>query len=299
MEKTDKNKKMTKLETVLIVLIAIATLGSFLLVMDQNQQDHGVIDGVVYVPESGVVSRIKSIYDSLVSLSYGSESAGSWGDWGSMWNRIYSAGVWVPSLADAQDSDVVSGKQFYSGSDRTLRTGSLQTLDWEKQSLLQRDNRDLTDYGETSSWDKTNNSPEVWYDEVTGLYWSASQGSMANEFDRSTCDFYTTVPRGDYNGGDTSCGNAINHCATLSLATHTGDSAKTDWYLPSQIELMQAYINGIYKKTSTGWVTTNGFWSSTESQTTTTSAWYSSLIFDFTYSQTKTTSCAVRCVLRD
>jgi len=292
MQKTNKNKKMTKLETVLIVLIAIATLGSFLVGRAVAEQHEGT-------PKADSTSIIKQLSDDLTALGYGSTEPGSWGNAGEMWNRIYSAGVWVPSLADAQDSDVVSGKQFYSGSDRTLRTGSFQTIDWEKQSLLQRDNRDSTDYGETSSWDKTNNSPEVWYDEVTGLYWSASQGSMANDFVRSTCDFYTTVPRGDYNGGDASCDAAINHCATLSLATHTDGSAKTDWYLPSQIELMQAYINGIYKKTSTDWVTTSQFWSSTEHQNHTTHAWSTNLVNGLTTSSTKTTSYAVRCVLRD
>ena len=47
-------------------------------------------------PESGSTSRIKATYDSLVTLTHGSESSGSWGDWGSMWNRIRSAGEWVP-----------------------------------------------------------------------------------------------------------------------------------------------------------------------------------------------------------
>ena len=73
-------------------------------------------------PESGATSRIKTIYDSLVSLSHGSESAGAWGNWGVMWNRIRSAGEWVPS-GDASESDVTTGKTFVSNN-RALKTGT-------------------------------------------------------------------------------------------------------------------------------------------------------------------------------
>ena len=73
-------------------------------------------------PDSASTSRIKTIYDSLVSLSHGSESAGAWGNWGVMWNRIRSAGEWVPS-GDATEADVVTGKTFYKDS-RTIKTGT-------------------------------------------------------------------------------------------------------------------------------------------------------------------------------
>ena len=74
-------------------------------------------------PESGATSRIKTIYDSLVSLSHGSDSAGGWGNWGVMWNRIRSAAEWVPT-GDATEGDVASGKIFYKDS-RTQKTGTL------------------------------------------------------------------------------------------------------------------------------------------------------------------------------
>ena len=32
-------------------------------------------------PESGSTSRIKTIYDSLITLGHGSTAAGAWGDW--------------------------------------------------------------------------------------------------------------------------------------------------------------------------------------------------------------------------
>ena len=72
-------------------------------------------------PESSNTSRFKTLYNSLLSSTSGSESSGSWGDWGTMWNRIYSASIWTPS-GDATPSDVASGKTFYNTS-RILQTG--------------------------------------------------------------------------------------------------------------------------------------------------------------------------------
>ena len=74
-------------------------------------------------PESGTTSRIKTIYDSLSSLSHGSDSAGVWGDWGVMWNRIRSAAEWVPS-DNATSSDIKLGKTCYSGNNRTQIVGT-------------------------------------------------------------------------------------------------------------------------------------------------------------------------------
>ena len=60
-------------------------------------------------PESGGVSRIKAIYDSLVSLGHGSDSSGSWGDWGAYWNRIRGAGEWTPD-SGLEPEEVSSGE---------------------------------------------------------------------------------------------------------------------------------------------------------------------------------------------
>jgi len=64
-------------------------------------------------PESGVTSRLKTISDALIALGHGSTSAGAWGDWGAMWNRIYSAAAWVPS-GDLNVANCPTGKTFYS-----------------------------------------------------------------------------------------------------------------------------------------------------------------------------------------
>lgn len=244
-------KKLNSLEIILLLIIAVLSLGIFVVGDTLAEQSSDT-------PESGEDSILKETYDNLKGLGYGSEN----GSYGGMWNRIISAANWVPE-AGISEEDVKSGVEFYEGS-RTLKTGSMKVIDWEKQSLLQSDYLEPVDYGETSSWIKTNTSPEVWYDEVTGLYWSPSQGSKTHVCVREMCSFFTTVPRGDYDGNNPNCGNAINTCATLSLDANGDGIADTNWYLPSQLELLQAYINGIYKKTSTSWVTTYRFWSSTE-----------------------------------
>ena len=74
-------------------------------------------------PTNASTSRIKTIYDALVSSSFGSDSAGAWGNWGTMWNRIYSSATWTPS-GDTTSSDLKVGKTCYSGNNRTQITGT-------------------------------------------------------------------------------------------------------------------------------------------------------------------------------
>ena len=74
-------------------------------------------------PESGVTSYIKQIYDSLVSLGHGSDSAGAWGDWGEFWNRIRSAGEWEPD-GTAEADDVKAGETYFLRQDARLGISS-------------------------------------------------------------------------------------------------------------------------------------------------------------------------------
>ncbi|GAI90279.1 unnamed protein product, partial [marine sediment metagenome] len=75
-------------------------------------------------PDSGATSRIKATYDSINTLLHGSESAGGWGDWGTWWNRIRSAGEWVPD-GTAAVGEVPSGLTFYAGDSRSQKAGTL------------------------------------------------------------------------------------------------------------------------------------------------------------------------------
>jgi hypothetical protein len=293
-------------------------------------------------PESGSTSRLRTISDALGVLGFGSEGVGSWGDWGAMWNRIYSAAIWNAGAGDAVAGNVLDGKKFYAGANRDLltgtltytgdaavtdvvagktfysnnvtkQTGTLALLDYSLQQYSSRDDYagpngggGAEDYqGEEATW--TSPVENVWKDGRTGLYWSSSQGNKLNQFTISDCDFFTTTPRSNYSGSDTGVGSAqcgpaedaINYCATLNFGGYS------DWYLPSQKELMQAYIDGMFNKAGTtqanaaAFTTTSDFWSSTEESSDATRAWYEGLRRGTTYSTTKSTGYAVRCVRRD
>lgn len=282
----------------------ISVLGTTLLIAPISFHTGVRAEQLGDTPESGVVSYIRQIYNSLVSLGYGSDSAGSWGNWGAMWNRIRSASEWTPSgTAGADDvakgktfysnsrtpvvgalsltgnagvDDVASGKTFYSNSLTKLTGTALfgAGLDYSLQSLQDYDDyrgyrfdwnllewivEDEDTTVEESKWIHTSGDEDtgVWQDTRTGLYWSAEQGEMTNEFTREQtvpgtydCPFFDSNPRGSYVGGVEDCGEAINYCATLELDADGDGIDDTGWYLPSQKELLQAYLDGMYNQTT-------------------------------------------------
>jgi hypothetical protein len=278
--------KLSKSEIVITTLIAIVILGTYVVSTTLAEQSGSS-------PDSGEDSVLMDTYNTLYDLGYGSETGSN----GPVWNRIISSATWVPDGAVTED-DVVSGVTFYEGS-RTAKTGTLDHPSYADQSLQAKDFRDWNGSGSWSSWTKTNASPEVWYDGRTGLYWSANQGSFTNEFTIVYCDFFSTTPRGNYDGSDTDCGNAINTCAALSLDANGDGTADSKWYLPTQAEFLQAYLNGIYLSTNTGWVGTSYHWSSTEYQNNSSYAWTTYLNGGYTSNSNKTNSYSVRCVLRN
>lgn len=289
-------------------------------------------------PESGATSRIKTAYDWLVAkgTNYGATDASDWSNnWGSMWNRIMESAAWEPD-GTAEASQVVSGETFYAGNgDRTIKTGTLTlsgnattgdvatgktfysnsltkltgsappAFDYSTQSKVIWDDyknggsADGDNAGEESAWSNTAGTATtgVWKDSRTGLYWSNSQGFLSNSFTEATCDYFSTTPRGSYTGADGDCGNAINYCANLNLAA--GGTSSTDWYLPSQKELMQAYLNGIYNQTNTTFATTSDFWSSAEASDNPANAWLVYLSHGSTGNYGKVNALSVRCVRRD
>jgi len=267
-------------------------------------------------PDSGgAESILVGSYNRLVSkgTNYGSSSSPDWtGNQGTYWNRIIYSATWEPD-GTATEQDVLSSKTFYSGlNNRTIRTGTFSnSIDYSLQQFVQYDDAHASDYtGEESTWINTNSSSgnQVWYDTRTGLYWARTEsGTYTNSFSSPStgvCDFFNTgtyPTRGSYptSGTDPACGNAINACAVLSLASTEGQSAKTDWYLPSQKELKEAYANGIYNKTSDVFTTTSYFWSSTEDSSLSAGAWGEYLYVGLADFYGKTNDNAVRCVRRD
>jgi len=87
-------------------------------------------------------------------------------------------------------------------------------------------------------------------------------------------------------------GDAIGFCDALNTANFAGNN---DWYLPTQKELQQVYIDGSANNLSRpGYY----FWSSTESYSNSATAWRVALNFGYTNTNTKTNRYNVRCVRR-
>jgi len=261
--KVSKKALIITLSIVVVVAVALITIIPILRKPSSAEQSGGS-------PESGATSRIKAIYDSLVTLTYGSESAGSWGDWGAYWNRIRSAAETSANYLAQSLEEYDDAK--YGGSHGAGEGG-----------------------GEESSWSDT--ATDVFKDNRSGLYWSNTLGSYTNSFnaDHSLCNFFAANPRGNYDGSDLDCGNAINACGALSKEAVAGQGAVDDWYLPSEKQLMQAYIDGIYNNTNTTWVTTGLCWSSSEYSDGSGRAWLVYLNNGTTGYGSKGCSSSVRC----
>jgi len=223
-------------------------------------------------------------------------------------------GTWT-FLGDAAVDQVLEGKKFYSNSG-TLLTGTYTPptpIDFSNMQYSTYDDYAGGDYlgwggtltddyqGEESEWSNMSVGEDIaWRDERTGVYWSAHQGTMSNIFTMASCDYFTSIPRSSYDGSDSDCGLAINYCATLDFA------GRTDWYLPSQKELMQAYIDGIYNQagideaSAAAFVTDNYYLSSSEVSNLSSYAWFVSLYDGYSGANLKTgTGDGVRCVSRD
>lgn len=244
-------------------------------------------------PESGADSVLWKTYDDLKNMGFGTEEGSN----GAVWNRVISSANWIPNGNITEDK-VILGYTFYNGS-RTMKTGTYKLTDYRAQNLQAKDFRDSNASASWAEWSKTNSSPEVWKDKRTGLYWSPDQGSMTNNFTISSCSFFSTSSKGDYSGEESGCGNAINACALLELDANGDGTKETNWYLPTQAEQLQAYLDGIYLATNPNWVTQGAFWASTENQYSGTYAWITALYQGYSNYSGKTSSSNVKCVRSD
>lgn len=179
--------------------------------------------------------------------------------------------------------------------------------------------RSVTDNAVT----RTLASNTVKRDERTGLYWSDyATATVDNEFSwvvgddaenptGASCNF---LAAGDANAY---CDNqdpltaytedndvsAADLCLNLQLDGDNADSdnngatgMETDWRLPTQKELQQAYINGAANNLPNPGT---NFWSSTEGYSSQSYAWGVGLGYGGTSDFTKVSSYYVRCVRRD
>ena len=243
-------------------------------------------------------------------------------------DRTQKAGE-LALTGNATEAQVADGATFYSDSFTKLEGTASLAPDYSKQSLQDWDDmrnyywgsfepngagEDNTD--EEATWTNTagDATTGVWKDGRTGLYWSANQGYHNDLFTRADCSFFSTTPRGAYTGLDTDCGyteaeqggegttvSAINVCGQLSLDADGDDTPETDWYLPSQKELMQAYIDGIFNQTNATFTAYEFFWSSSEYSVDPGYAWYVNLPDGYAGGDVKSNegNYAVRCVRRD
>jgi len=283
-------KTLPSKRTILNVLLLVLIL--FLLTLFPNPRDFDLsAEQSGGSPESGTDSTIKTLYDLIVSYNQGSDSSGSWGDWGNYWNRIRSSVTdysqqknliyddWKGESTDCVDS---LADAYSEGEDQCKEEG-----DW-------------TDYTDGSLGSETIASGNVFKDNRTGLYWSDCYSSDQD----GSCD---TVADNEFDldgeiadeddGLDAEGGAAVDFCENLELDADGTGGDDTDWYLPSQKELMQAYINGCANNIDNP---AHFFWSSTERYNNSVYAWSVDLYRGGTsYCSKGNSGYYARCVRRD
>lgn len=199
--------------------------------------------------DNGKTSRLKQLSGDLATLGYGSPSSDP--DWGADWNRISSSAKWHPDTG-LTPSDVAAGKSFYNGN----RTEQVGTGHLKKSCPTQVLVDGHADANQTSNCVDTAwvaASPALTGDDkkdpATGLVWSRCLLRTGGVNDFSTNNSCTTFT--GHNGGANNDGlTAIELCS----------SRGNGWRLPTQKELMQAYINGSYFNLAN---VTQAYWSST------------------------------------
>ncbi|MDA3840366.1 MAG: DUF1566 domain-containing protein [Patescibacteria group bacterium] len=148
-------------------------------------------------------------------------------------------------------------------------------------------------------------SGKVYLDERTGLYWADAHDLVSgnNTPDAITNEFTigTGCSDAQINAGECDSsmyqtkGNAVQYCLDLSLDADGDGTDETTWYLPSQKELMQAYINGSGNNIPNPAVY---YWSASEYYSNASYAWYVNLSNGGTGLNGKTNGTYARCVLR-
>jgi hypothetical protein len=140
-------------------------------------------------------------------------------------------------------------------------------------------------------------SGEVMLDVRTGLYWSdCYSAAQDGTCDQRTNSFTLDGVVADVDDGlDAEGGQSVDFCEVLSLDADGDTTNETDWYLPSQKELMLAYVNGIANNAPNPAYL---YWSSTEYYNNASYAWGVYLYVGYTHYGIKTINYYARCVHR-
>jgi hypothetical protein len=182
----------------------------------------------------GVISYIKQLYSDLSTLTYGTDNDTP--DWGTYWNRIKTAAKWTPD-GNAAASDIRSGKTFYSNS-RTQQTGTAQLAGPCPNQQYYDNNASATQENNCNiTWiaagDGVSGSDKK--DPRTGLVWSNMLYNNSGTVEFSS----SSVSPWSWDGS-----GANNVAAGGKTASQLCSERGNGWYLPSQKEMMQAYIDG-------------------------------------------------------
>ena len=245
-------------------------------------------------PESGTTSKLKGLYSSVTTLGFGSDAAGSFGNLGSVWNRVYSASTIPPTFSmnigsgGANVSGCASGgiycfPQSVGGVDDYNNGGSYPADSYKSTWTACNSGNSYCGTGRSVAEKKDNN---------TGLVWSPRISSSSNWFTANNCAYPNGLP-----GDDGACGtNGEVACVCVkNVSSKTGCEGYDDgnWRLPNEKELMQVYIDGSYGNLTNP---TSYYWSATTVSNSTQYAWYTILYYGNTTYSTKTNNNSVRCV---
>lgn len=273
--------------------------------------DGSIIERLEYL--SGLLN-LPSQADVKLGTNYGNENIGS---------LTPTSGA--ASTLDATASDVLAGKVFFGSGDNdwTPTTGTLEIFDYEAQknqiwddwkgsassqaTLADAWTNSQDQNKEESIWETYTDtnlsgalvaSGKVKKDTRTGLYWTncydvTSGGGSCDTIENS---FVLNGVISDTDDGlDAEGGAAVDFCEALALDSNGDGTDETDWYLPGQKELMQAYINGSANNIPEP---ARSYWSSTERYSSSSSAWNVTLDTGYTNYTTKTTLYYARCARR-
>ncbi len=122
-------------------------------------------------------------------------------------------------------------------------------------------------------------------DNSTGLLWSLP-------CDGSGCSTFNDASLSTYSWDNS---KVLNNGMTAAALCSSGDHGQTGWFLPSQKQTMQAYIDGSYGNLEATGVY-RYYWSGTTASNITTFAWTYYLSNGSTQATTKTAGYYVRCI---
>jgi len=244
-------------------------------------------------PESGTTSRLVTLSTTLTSLGYGSTATGAWGDWGTSWNRIYSAAT--APFNDALANTLKNGgnaeyPQSVGGVDDYNNNGIIPAASYQATWTACNVGNTYCGSGRAVAEKK---------DENTGLIWSPRISSGSNWFVANRCKYPNGLPGDDGvcdTHGEVACQcvkDTANEDADNTTAVTCERYDDGNWRLPTQKELMMAYIDGSWAQFTNA---ANYYWSSTTYSYATPFSFGTYLNTGATGGSSKTTDNSLRCV---